>query len=47
MVNGEGLPHGGFDTATELWKESIGFPAYSTTGLTLPVMALFHAKAQR
>jgi len=49
MVNGdgEGLPRGGFDTAQEGWKESIGFPAYSTTGLTLPVMALFYAKAQR
>jgi len=47
MVNGEGLTRGGFDTAQERWKESISFLAYSTTGLTLPVMALFHAKAQR
>jgi hypothetical protein len=31
-----GFPRGGFDTAQELWKESISFPAYSTTGLTLP-----------
>jgi hypothetical protein len=34
-----GLPRGGFDTARELWKESISFPPYSTTGLTLPVLA--------
>jgi hypothetical protein len=31
-----GFPRGGFDTAQERWKEFVSFPAYSTTGLTLP-----------
>jgi len=39
MNHAVGLPRGGFDMAKELWKEPIGFLAYSTTGLTLPDMA--------
>jgi hypothetical protein len=35
-----GFPRGGFDTAQELWKESVSLPAYSTTGLSLPILGI-------